>query len=486
MSGIRTVVEDLAGKAHSFSSSLAGRLMIWFFAASFLMVFISSVILYWATVHALQYADDQVLEKRMLAMRTLLQTNPTTDIAVQQEVSVDDQGPRQIFMRVIGGPGTPVVETPAMSRHLLAKQFPDVENRPLDELARTTIVQDEGLTFRSVSVRVPTGSENGGRPVTIQVATDTTLDAEGLAWFRRLLASVLAGALLLCSVVGWHIVRRELTPLRRIADATSQTSFLTLGHRLALDGLPTELHHLAVEFNEMLARLESAYSRLRHYADNVAHELRGPVSKMLLATDVTLSRARSSNDYRAELESNFEECQRLANIVDSLLFLARAENTAVQLDMQAVDVEKELGLICDFFDASAEEAGIKLSMTCEKGLTVEVERVLFQRAITNLVSNALAHTPSGGRITIEAKRSPGRMIAIDVVDTGEGIPIDAQVHIFDRFYRADQVRSPTSGRVGLGLPITRSIMMLHGGTIAVESKPGFGTRMKLEFRACAA
>ena len=486
MTGIRTTVEQLARKAHGFSSSLAGRLMIWFFAASFLIVFLSSVILYWATVHALQWADDQVLEKRMLAMRTLLQSKPTTDPAIELEASVDDQGPRQIFMRVIGPPGTSVVETPGMSRHLLAKQFPNVENRPLDELARTTIVPEEGLTFRSLSVRVPTGPQNGSRPVTIQVATDTTLDAEGLAWFRRLLASVLAGALLLCSIAGWHIVRWELAPLRRIADATSRTSFVTLGHRLALDGLPTELHHLAVEFNEMLARLESAYSRLRHYADNVAHELRGPVSKMLLATDVTLSRARSSNDYRAELESNFEECQRLANIVDSLLFLARAENTAVELDTQAVDVEKELSLICDFFDASAEEAGVKLSMTCKKGLTVEVERVLFQRAITNLVSNALAHTPSGGRITIEAKRSPGSMIAIDVVDTGEGIPIDAQVHIFDRFYRADQVRSPTSGRVGLGLPITRSIMMLHGGTIAVESEPGRGTRMKLEFRASAA
>ncbi len=486
MSGIRTVVEDLVGKAHSFTSSLAGRLMIWFFSASFLIVFISSVILYWATVHALQWADDQVLEKRMLAMRTLLQSKTASDAAIQQEASADDQGPRQIFMRVIRAPGTPVVETPAMSRHLLSAQFPKVENRPLDDIARTTIVQEEGLTFRSLSVRVPTGPESGAQPAIIQVATDTTLDAEGLAWFRRLLASVLAGALLLCSIAGWHIVRWELAPLRRIADATSRTSFVTLGHRLELAGLPTELHHLAVEFNEMLARLESAYSRLRHYADNVAHELRGPVSKMLLATDVTLSRARSSNDYRAELESNFEECQRLANIVDSLLFLARAENTAVELDTQAVDVGKELALICDFFDASAEEAGIKLSMSSEKDLTVEVERVLFQRAITNLVSNALAHTPSGGRITIEAKRQPGGMISIDVVDTGEGIPIDAQVHIFDRFYRADQVRSPTSGRVGLGLPITRSIMMLHGGTIAVESKPGFGTRMKLEFRASAA
>jgi two-component system heavy metal sensor histidine kinase CusS len=480
--GIYTAFAGLSRKAKGFSSSLAGRLMLWFFAASFLIVFISSVILYWATVHALQWADDQVLEKRMVAMRTLLLTKPLNDPAIAEEVSVDSQGPRQIFMRVLTGPDEPVVETPGMSKLLLPSLFPNVESRPFGELSRTTLVQQDGLTFRSLVVRVPTGQ---GDSALIQVATDTTLDAEGLAWFRRLLATVLAGALLLCSVVGWHIVRWELAPLRRIAEATSRTSFVTLGQRLSLDGLPNELHHLAVEFNEMLARLESAYSRLRHYADNVAHELRGPVSKMLLATDVTLTRARSSEDYRAELESNFEECQRLANIVDSLLFLARAENTVVELDTQAIDVSNELALICDFFDASAEEAGVKLSMTCEKGLTVEVERVLFQRAITNLVSNALAHTPSGGRITIEAKKSLDGMVAVDVVDTGEGIPLEAQVHIFDRFYRADQVRSPTSGRVGLGLPITRSIVMLHGGTIAVESEPGRGTRMKLKFRAAA-
>lgn len=478
---IRTGVKGLVQKAKSFSSSLAGRLTLGFFGASFLLVFISSVILYWATIHALQWADDQVLEKRMVAMRTLLQTKPLSDPAIEEEVSVDSQGPRQIFMRVVSSRAQPV-ETAGMSRLLSPSLFPDVATRPFSELTRTTLVQQDDLTFRALTVRVPMGPD-GTHSAVIQVATDTTLDAEGLAWFRRLLAAVLAGALLLCSIVGWHIVRWEFAPLRRIAEATSRTSFMTLGRRLSLEGLPTELHHLAVEFNEMLARLESAYSRLRHYADNVAHELRGPVSKMLLATEVTLSRARSSNDYRAELESNLEECQRLANIVDSLLFLARAENTEVELKTQAVDVAKELELICDFFDATAEEAGVKLSMTCQPGLTVEVERVLFQRAITNLVSNALAHTPRGGSVTLEAKRTSDAMVAIDVADTGEGIPKDAQVHIFDRFYRADQVRSPTSGRVGLGLPITRSIVMLHGGTIEVESEPGHGTRMQLKFRA---
>ncbi len=130
----RTIFDAVSRKTSSFLSSLAGRLMLWFFVASFLIVFISSVILYWATVHALQWADYQVLEKRMVAMRTLLMTKSLNDPAIAEEVSVDSQGPRQIFMRVLAGSDAPVVETPGMSRLLLTSLFPNVESRPFGEL----------------------------------------------------------------------------------------------------------------------------------------------------------------------------------------------------------------------------------------------------------------------------------------------------------------------------------------------------------------
>lgn len=228
--------------------------------------------------------------------------------------------------------------------------------------------------------------------------------------------------------------------------------------------------------------LEAAYTAVQHYADNVAHELRNPVNKMLIGTEVALSRDRPIADYYDALESNMEEAQRLSSIVEALLFLANAENTRIELEREPVDVNREISVIREYFDATALEAGVELTAKCPQGVQARVDRTLFQRAISNLVSNAISHTPPGGRVRIEAKAIADG-VAIEVSDTGEGISPEARAHVFDRFYRADQARSAKSGRLGLGLPITKSIVDLHGGVIALQSELGAGTSIMATFPA---
>lgn len=232
--------------------------------------------------------------------------------------------------------------------------------------------------------------------------------------------------------------------------------------------------------NAMLIELESANAGLQHYADNVAHELRSPVNKLLLASEVALSRARTPQEYQDTLVSIVEESQRLSSIIGSLLFLARARRTRQDLERHWVDVGAELEVIRSFFETAAQEAGVALTVDCQPGLSLEVDRTLFQRAVSNLVSNAIAHTPAGGIVAIEVHAGDGG-VAIDVRDSGEGVPEDDQARVFDRFYRADRARIAASGRLGLGLPIAKSIMDLHGGSIALRSKLGVGTVVTLSF-----
>lgn len=232
--------------------------------------------------------------------------------------------------------------------------------------------------------------------------------------------------------------------------------------------------------NEMLVELEAANEGLEQYADNVAHELRTPVNKMLLASEVALARARTATEYQDSFVSIVEECQRLSSIVGSLLFLARARRKRVDLDRNHVDVGAELALIRDFYDASAQQSGVELTAHAVPGLGFSADRVLFQRAISNLVSNALSHTPKGGSVAILASARDDR-VEIEVRDTGEGMPATVRARVFDRFYRADPVRTATSGRLGLGLSITKSIVDLHGGSIAVESSVDNGCAVTLSF-----
>jgi two-component system heavy metal sensor histidine kinase CusS len=212
----------------------------------------------------------------------------------------------------------------------------------------------------------------------------------------------------------------------------------------------------------------------------VAHELRSPVNKMLLASEVARSRPRSAEENQDTLVSIVEESQRLSSIVGSLLFLARARRTRQDLERHQIDVGAELDLIRAYFETAAQEAGLRLSVQCPRGSALDVDRTLFQRAVSNLVANAIAHTPSGGAVSIDAFPD-AEGIVVEVTDTGEGVSEEEQARVFDRFYRADKARVSTSGRLGLGLPIARSIMDLHGGAISLRSKLGHGTVVSLTF-----
>lgn len=461
-------------------SSLATRLSASYFGMSFLLIALTSSILYWCTVSALRWADDQVLEKRMLTLRAILQEPEPNEGYLGHEVSEDLEGPRRIYMRVVSDAEILRVETPDPPAELEAKNFPDVSTAPLDELHRATIVGENGRSFRVITARVPLAPRWHSPPPILQVAADISLDEEVLSWFRRVLAALLCAALIACWTAARYIVNRELGPLRQIAVAASKIDTETLSYRLAPTEFPLELHNLATQFNEMLARLEAAYGGLRHYADNIAHELRSPVNKMLLSCEVALLRARSTDEYRESLESNIEECNRLSRIMQSLLFLARADNAQATITRERIVVGRELKLIQTYFDAIAETGGVKLEVVCSKEIVTDVDRLHFQRAVGNLVSNSLAHTPAGGTVIMRAD-SQGGMVAIAVEDTGIGIGPEHLPRVFDRFYRADRARSSGNDHLGLGLSIVKSIVELHGGTILIKSEIGLGTRVTMTF-----
>jgi two-component system heavy metal sensor histidine kinase CusS len=255
-----------------------------------------------------------------------------------------------------------------------------------------------------------------------------------------------------------------------------------LGERIATAGLPAELLALASTFNAMLDRLEESFTRLRRFSADIAHELRTPVGNLRGEIEVALGRPRSAEEYREVLGSGLEECGRLAGLIDGLLFLARAESPRAQIGRERLDVAEELRAVSEFYEATAAEAGVRLAVAGDRAVPAELNRPLFQRAVGNLLANALAHTPPGGSVTLTARQA-GSEVEVEVTDTGGGIPAEHLPHVFDRFYRADEARS--GGGVGLGLAIVRGIVELHGGTAEVHSEPGSGTRVRLIFPVAA-
>ncbi|HLJ92476.1 MAG TPA: heavy metal sensor histidine kinase [Gemmataceae bacterium] len=461
--------------------SLAARLTAWYAGSAFLLILAATAFLYWALVANLDREDDQYLADKVRILRAFIRDKPHDAAPLKQEAEWEWAASQhaQFCVRILDGTGRPIVETPGMQADLSPDLFPAPSAADAEPDRGVEIDSPSGKSFRVLAARATVGASEDAERV-IQVALDRTVEEDLLTRYRRDLWIVLGTALIACTFVGYQIARRGLQPVTEITSMARRIRSTTLNERIEASGLPAELWELAGTFNQMLDRLEESFNRLAQFSADIAHELRTPVNNLRGEAEVALGQARAPEEYREVLGSCLEECSRLARIIDSLLFLARAESPEIQIARERVDLARELTAACEFYEAAAAEAGIALRLNCPAGLLVPLDRTLFQRALGNLVANALAHTAAGGTVVLTADRN-GDTLRVDITDSGCGIPAAHLPHVFDRFYRVDGARSNASGRVGLGLAIVKSIASLHRGSVSIHSTLGKGTRVTLVF-----
>ena len=454
------------------SGSITARLTFWYALLSVVLIASAGSVLYWVLTDRLRQEDDQMLAGRIAEIRAIL-LNPTDSAVFREEFQRETAMLSGTYTRVLDSQGTIVVEAPTssavFSRRKASDPFSEI---PGDE--RGADWSDEGEMFRIMSSHVAVGSG-----FTVQVAMSRTKEEEVIAAYRRTLWLTVSAALAIAVVVGYLIARRGLTPVSRLASIVTELSAAHLHRRIGNDAWPRELRPLAANFDQLLARLEESFARISRFSADIAHELRTPLHILRGEAEMALSKARTSEDYRTCIESAAEEYERLTRMVDALLFLARTENPHAQLDKKALALDQEIAAVCAFHQAMADELEITL-ITSGTGIVL-ADSGLLRRALSNLVVNALRHTPSGGRIVVEAKETPDREAEIVVSDTGDGIAPEDLPHVFDRFYRADSARLRQGSGTGLGLAIVQSIMQLHGGTVSLESELGRGTAVTLKF-----
>lgn len=448
--------------------SMALRLAAVYTVTAFAALSATVVYLNFALQRALDREDDQFLADKLDAVRRRVR-------AGRDALPDDDRrGEPWLLVRVAPAGGS-VRETDGMSAVLPASAFPAIA----PGAAASTPAEyrsPAGRDYRVVSAWADDGV------TLLHVALDQSQDEEVVGEFRRQSAYAVSACLLVVGGGGYALARRGLRPIADVTAMARRVRPDAMGERLVVAGLPREVRELAGTFNGMIDRLEDALARLGRFSGDIAHELRTPLNNLSVGTEIALSRPRTPDEYRAALAANLEECWRLTRLIDSLLFLARAENPKTQLARAAHDLADLLRVVEDFFAPAAADAGVRLTVECEPGLTVFADATLLRQVFGNLTSNALAHTPAGGAVTLFARRrGPG--IACGVADTGAGIAAGDLPYVFDRFYRADAARSPGAGRVGLGLAIVRSIVELHAGTVAAESEPGHGTTVTVHFPA---
>ena len=335
---------------------------------------------------------------------------------------------------------------------------------------------DGGQMLRGLSARFEVPMLPGATSQTalqLRIAMDTAHHAHFLQALRHTLALYLLGAILVSGLLGWWAARRGLAPLRVMKERAMTVTAQKLDQRMPVDAVPAEFADLAQSLNTMLERLQADFARLQEFSSDLAHELRTPINNLLTQTQVSLAQKRDASAYQDILASNAEEFQRLARMVSDMLFLAKTEHGIELPNPEAIALEQETRALFDFYDAVADEKRIRLSLAGEA--VIMGDRLMVRRAIGNLLSNALRHSPDDADVKVAIEKK-GAAVALCLTNTGNTISADVLPRLFDRFFRVDKSRShPDSDGAGLGLSITQAIMAAHGGSVTASSSYGVTT-----------
>ncbi|HEX5393526.1 MAG TPA: heavy metal sensor histidine kinase [Rhodocyclaceae bacterium] len=386
--------------------------------------------------------------------------------------------PRRLDDALVGQPGISVALRAAddsvfyaHGKSLPNDLWPAPQSLPSDRSIKPLAWEQEGAAFRGMAARVPSGIA-GQAPYTALIGLERLHHDMFMAAFTRTLIIAVGLGILLTVALGWAVARSGLAPVRAIAAVAREISAEQLHRRLPLETVPSELSEVVKAFNDMLARLEDSFRRLSDFSSDIAHELRTPVSNLMMQTEVALSKARSADAYREILYSNLEEYERLARMIADMLFIAKAENGLIVPQQETIDLAAEGEQLLEFFAPLADEGSVELVRSGTG--TMQGDRLMMRRVLGNLISNAIRHTPTGGKVTLTVEGA-GEGLRISVANTGEPIPAEHLPRLFDRFYRADLSRHGSSEGSGLGLAIVKSIVNAHGGEIGVTSVSGLTT-----------
>jgi heavy metal sensor kinase len=295
---------------------------------------------------------------------------------------------------------------------------------------------------------------------------------------RTVLLTSLPVALVLAAGLGYALARKALAPMQQLRRLTEEITADRLDRRLPAAHPRDELGRLAQTINAMIGRLERSFAEVRRFTADASHELRTPLTVLRAETEAALARPLSAAEYQQVLASILEETERLTRLTEQLLMLAREEAGTAKPAMAAVDLSAVVTQATEMMRPLAEAHGLQLNMTAVPAVTVAGNETRLRQVFLNLLDNAIKYTPTGGTVAVDIAQVDQQAV-VKVSDSGIGIAPEHQPLLFDRFYRVDKARTRAEGGTGLGLSIVRSIVVGHGGTVAVTSVPGQGSTFRV-------
>ena len=448
--------------------SLARRLTVWYagmFSISAAVVFILFSLL---IAGVIRERTDQDLLAQVRTFTDILRRQGVAEVQRAAVREAQAAGVKQVFLRLLYPTGEAFSSSNmtfwqdiAINRETLARLL--TEHQPVFETIR---IPDRGAQVRIVYGLI-------GPAAVLQAGQSLEAHDRIITTFWKIAFSAIGFLMVAAVLVGWFMARRALAGVAAVTATAARIAGGTLDERVPTTQWGDEIDQLAETFNRMLDRIEALVTGIRQMSDNIAHDLRSPITRIRGAAEVALTTGQSLDEYEQMAAGTVEDCDRLLDMINTMLVISRTETGLDRPERSPVDLAALARDACDLFLPLAEDGGVQLGWSAEQPVAVTGDRRMLQRLIANLLDNAIKYTPAGGQVTAAVATAPDGTARLTVRDSGIGIHADEQDRIFERFYRSDQSRS--RGGVGLGLSLARTVARAHGGDISVTSTWGEGS-----------
>jgi heavy metal sensor kinase len=452
--------------------TLAFRLTLWYGGIFAISCCVAFLLFYMLITSVIREGTDQELMGKAENFSALLASDGIK--AVKRVAMIESQaaGERKIFFRLLSSRGDVFAST-----NMEYWRDISVRNEAIRDLIQgkryvfdTMVIPDRKDKVRILYAVVGPG-------VILQLGQSMEHRTRFIEAFRKIFAATMAGLVILAALIGWFMAKKALSGLGNVTRTARLISGSALEKRVPISGRGDEVDQLAVTFNRMLDRIQALVKEIKEMSDNIAHDLKSPITRIRGLAEITLTTETSLDGYRGMAGNTVEECDRLLDMINTMLFISKTEAGVGDFERQEMDLSRVVRDACNLFQPLAEESNVGLEQDVPDTCPYYGDIRMVQRMISNLLDNAIKYTPAGGNVEVSLHSEGSQSATLSITDSGMGIPPDDLPHLFERFYRGDPSRTQTGA--GLGLSLALAIARAHGGDIQVSSRPGQGSTFRV-------
>ncbi len=446
---------------------MAFRLTIWYaiiFTASLLGAF---CIFYIVVLNTLQRNIDKELLEELVEVSDSVDFFGTNSIDKIMQVNWESGEIDEMFLRLLDRTGK-VIATSDMTYWKTA----GINKRALDKInaGKAHIFETQTMPGRPHEIRVVYGTMAPGKILQIGISLEEK--DHFLNTIKVIIVPIMIFSVLFSAIIGWFMAKRALSDVEEVTKTAQSISKGSYDQRVQIKSKSDEIKLLAETFNRMLDHIRDLMKGLREVTDNIAHDLKTPITRMRIASETELAKAACCEESQKLAANNIEECDNVLQMIDTMLMISKEESGISKNEKKLVDLSQIIKDAFELFSPIAKETEIQCLNQVSDNVVIAGDFHGLQRMVINLLENAIKYTPPGGSVTV-LSHIEDDIIKIVFQDTGIGIPEEDIPHIFKRLYRCDKSRSQQG--FGLGLSLAMAIAHAHLGDITAASQPGKGS-----------